>query len=59
MHKKEVLFMGDIFKEDLKNSKEVHDEDYGESNQGSSQMLFELVYGLVEAFEKIRVKSEK
>ena len=51
--------MGDIFKEDLKNSKELHSEDYGEFNQGSSQMLFELVYGLVEAFEKIRIKSEK
>lgn len=51
--------MGDIFKDDLKNSKELHNEDFGESNQGGSKRLFELVYGLVEAFEKIRVKSDK
>jgi|GEM_PF-2422678 len=45
--------------EDLKNNDEQQDVYLEESSQNDSQMLFELVYGLVEAFEKIRVKSDK
>ncbi|AHM57066.1 hypothetical protein EAL2_c17710 [Peptoclostridium acidaminophilum DSM 3953] len=51
--------MEDTIKEDLKNKDEQQNVVLEESSQDDSQMLFELVYGLVEAFEKIRVKSEK